>query len=312
MKIDPLNILLNSNIELNKNLYFISGNEKTLIEKITKTIILKYQKNRVFNLVRIDSIKNFVDEKSLFETKKIVLINSCNDLNQDVLNKIKDTSNVFIFVSENSQKIKKIKSFFINDKESCLVDCYELDKNSKIKILNSFIEKSKIKIAKDIYWFLIEKLDNKYMFLENSLNKISEIDQEDISLINIKKILVSNDTSKEKVFFNLLKKNKIIVETYREKITTLSEVNEFYYYCKFFCQLIIDCNNIEEFRKNIPIYLFKEKIFLINLYKQYNYKKKKLLLRLLSSTEKTLRTKSNLSLASGLRFLLGIKKITIS
>ena len=74
MKIDPLNILLNSNIELNKNLYFISGNEKTLIEKITKTIILKYQKNRVFNLVRIDSIKNFVDEKSLFETKKIVLI----------------------------------------------------------------------------------------------------------------------------------------------------------------------------------------------------------------------------------------------
>lgn len=312
MKIDPLNILLNSNIEINENLYFISGNEKTLIEKITKTIILKYQKNRVFNLVRIDSIKNFVDEKSLFETKKIVLINSCNDLNQDVLNKIKDTSNVFIFVSENSQKIKKIKSFFINDKESCLVDCYELDKNSKIKILNSFIEKSKIKIAKDIYWFLIEKLDNKYMFLENSLNKISEIDQEDISLINIKKILVSNDTSKEKVFFNLLKKNKIIVETYREKITTLSEVNEFYYYCKFFCQLIIDCNNIEEFRKNIPIYLFKEKIFLINLYKQYNYKKKKLLLRLLSSTEKTLRTKSNLSLASGLRFLLGIKKITIS
>ena len=312
MKIDPLNILLNKDVELNKNYYFISGNEKTLIEKITKTIILKYQKNGGYDLTRIDSIKNFVDEKSLFETKKIVLTNNCKDLDEDAINKTKETKNVFVFVGENSQKIKKIKSFFINDNDSYLIDCYELDKSSKIKILNNFIEKSKIKIEQNIYWFLIERLDNRYMFLENSLNKISEIDQKDISLINIKKILVSNDSGKEKVFFNLLKKNKIIVEIYREKITTLSDVNEFYYYCKFFCQLIIDCNNLEEFRKKIPIYLFKEKVFLINMYKQYNYKKKKLLLKLLSSTEKTLRTESNLSLASGLRFLLGIKRITIS
>ena len=312
MKIDPLNILLNKDVELNKNYYFISGNEKTLIEKITKTIILKYQKNGGYDLTRIDSIKNFVDEKSLFETKKIVLTNNCKDLDEDAINKTKETKNVFVFLGENSQKIKKIKSFFINDNDSYLIDCYELDKSSKIKILNNFIEKSKIKIEQNIYWFLIERLDNRYMFLENSLNKISEIDQKDISLINIKKILVSNESGKEKVFFNLLKKNKIIVEIYREKITTLSDVNEFYYYCKFFCQLIIDCNNLEEFRKKIPIYLFKEKVFLINMYKQYNYKKKKLLLKLLSSTEKTLRTESNLSLASGLRFLLGIKRITIS
>ena len=200
MKIDPLNILLNKDVELNKNYYFISGNEKTLIEKITKTIILKYQKNGGYDLTRIDSIKNFVDEKSLFETKKIVLTNNCKDLDGDAINKTKETKNVFVFVGENSQKIKKIKSFFINDNDSYLIDCYELDKNSKIKILNNFIEKSKIKIEQDVYWFLIERLDNRYMFLENSLNKISEIDQKDISLINIKKILVSNDSGKEKVF----------------------------------------------------------------------------------------------------------------
>ena len=83
MKIDPLNILLNKDVELNKNYYFISGNEKTLIEKITKTIILKYQKSGGYDLTRIDSIKNFVDEKSLFETKKIVLTNNCKDLDED-------------------------------------------------------------------------------------------------------------------------------------------------------------------------------------------------------------------------------------
>ena len=46
----------------------------------------------------------------------------------------------FIFVEENSQKIKKLKNIFNKDKDSYLIDCYELDKNSKIKILNEFFK----------------------------------------------------------------------------------------------------------------------------------------------------------------------------
>ena len=89
-------------------------------------------------------------------------------------------------------------------------------------------------------------------------------------------------------------------------------MNELYYYCKSFCQLIIDCGDLEEYSRKIPIYLFKEKSFLIDIYKKYNSKKKKALLRLLSSTEKILRKENGLSLISGLRFVLNIKKITIS
>ena len=59
------------------------------------------------------------------------------------------------------------------------------------------------------------------------------------------------------------------------KLLTNSDVNEFYYYCKFFCQLIIDCKNEDEYKKKIPIYLFKEKNFLIDIYRKYNFKKKK-------------------------------------
>ena len=44
---------------------------------------------------------------------------------------------VFLFLfKKNSQKIKKIKKLFNKDKDSYLIDCYELDKDSKIKILN--------------------------------------------------------------------------------------------------------------------------------------------------------------------------------
>ena len=45
MKIDPLNILLNENFKIDKKFYFISGNEKTLMEKIKSIIIEKYKKN---------------------------------------------------------------------------------------------------------------------------------------------------------------------------------------------------------------------------------------------------------------------------
>ena len=193
-----------------------------------------------------------------------------------------------------------------------LIDCYELDKNSKIKILNEFLKFSETKIGEDLYWALVEKLDDKYIFLENSLNKILELEQTDLTINNIKKILTLDDAGKEKVFFNLLKTNKKIVELYREKILNSSDVNDLYYSCRFFCNLIIESSNETEYSKKIPIYLYKEKGFLIDVYRRYNSKKKKMLLRLLSSTENLLRKNVDLSIVYGLRFLLNIKKITIS
>jgi len=159
---------------------------------------------------------------------------------------------------------------------------------------------------------LIDKLENKYAFFEKNLIKILDLDEKDLTVDKIKKILTIDESGKEKIFFNLLQKNKEIIALYRDKIVNNSDVNELYYYSKFFCQMIIDCNSEEEYKKKIPIYLFKEKNTLIDIYRKYNFKKKKMLLNLLSSTENVLRKESGLSLVFGLRFLLNIKRITIS
>tara|TARA_B100000575_G_C23119514_1_gene647656 strand:+ start:1126 stop:2064 length:939 start_codon:yes stop_codon:yes gene_type:complete len=311
MKIDPLSILLNKDFILNKKFYFISGNELSFIQHIKTVIIEKFQNNEEITLININTINDFIDEPGLFENKKIYLVENSKEVEAKSLNKLQNNDGVFIFVQENSPKIKRVKKIFEVDKHSYLIDCYDLDKNSKIKILNEFLRLFKINIDQDIYWFLIEKLDNKYVFLENSLNKIFKLDQKEITLSNIKKLLTIDESGKEKIFFNLLKKNKEIVGVYREKILTPSDVNDFYYYCKFLCYLIIDCKDVDEYRKKIPVYLFREKNFLIDIYKRYNSKKKKLLLNLLFSTERMLRKESDLSLVSGLRFLLNLKKITI-
>ena len=312
MKIDPVSILLDENFTIDKKAYFISGNEKTLIQKIKAKIVEKYQKKTGARITSIDTIKDFVEDIGLFENHKIFFGNCCKGIDEESLENIKKSNGVFIFVEENSPKIKKIKSLFNKDKDSYLIDCYELEKESKIKILKKFLSDKNLNISQDVYWLLVDKLDSKYGFFENSLRQIVELDEKKLTVDNVKKLLTITDSGKERVFFNLLKKNKEIVNLYRNKIVTNTDVNEFYYYVKFFCQLIIESENENEYQKKIPIYLFKEKHKLIDIFRKYNLEKKKLLIRLLSSTENILRKENNLSLVFGLRFFLNIKKITIS
>ena len=312
MKLDPLLILLNKNFVPDKKFFFVSGNEVTLMEKISSLILEKLKNERLINLSYIDSLGDYVNETSLFGEKKIYVVKNCKGIVEEKINELKNTDSVFIIVQENSQKIKIIKKLFFRDRDSYLIDCYDLDRASKISILNVFLKDSKIKIKEELFWFLVEKLDNKYIFFENSLKKILQLGQENISLLNIRKVLTIDDTGGEKLFLSLLKKNSEILELYREKIVNTSDVNDLYYYCKFFCQLIIECGNKEEYNKRIPIYLFKEKKFLIDIYNKYNDKKRKMLIDLLASTEKILRKETALSLVFGLRFLLSIKKITVS
>ncbi len=312
MRVNPLNIILNKAFSTDKKLYFISGNEMTFMEKIKLKIIESFQQKEKAQVKNIETISGFVDEISLFGGKNIFIVKNPKGINAAALNDLKDSESMFIFIQENSQKIKKVKNLFSLDKDSYLIDCYELDRESKIKILNEFLKINKLEISQEIYWFLVDKLDSKYILFENNLIKILELEDKLITLNNIKKILVVDESSKEKVFFNLLRKNKEIVELYREKIATNADVNELYYYSKFFCQLIIDCNDEDEYNKKIPVYLFRQKNYLIEIYRKYNSKKKKLLLKLLSSTEGSLRKEVGLSLVVGLRFLLNFKKITIS
>ena len=312
MRLEPLNIILNKNFKLDKKFYFISGNEVSLIEKVRSSIVKNYKSKDKVAIRNIDEIGDFTNETGFFENKKIILVKGYRGVSEESLKDLRASNDIFIFVQENSQKIKKIKNIFLKNDDSYLIDCYELDRSSKLKILNHFLDNKGYKLDEGLYWYLVEKLDNKYMFFESSLNKIFELDKSEINPPNIKKLLTVDDTGKEKVFFNLLKKNREIIEVYREKIITTSDVNDFYFYCKYFCQLIIESKNLDEYNKKIPVYLFREKNFLANVFKNYNSKKKKLLLKLLSSTEKTLREESSLSLIFGLRFFLNIKKITIS
>ena len=279
MRLEPLNVILDKDFKVEKKFYFISGNEPTLIHKIKSSIIEKYRKKERAELTTIEFINDFFDIGGLFHEKKIFFVNNCKGIEERSLDNFRSVDGIFIFVQENSQKIKKIKNIFLKDKDSLLIDCYELDKNSKIKILNESLKAKGLIIEKGLYWFVIEKLDSKFALIEDSLDKILKLNQKDFTLLNIRKLLTVDVSGKEKFFFFLLKKNKEIVGVYRERVFNASDVNDLYFSCRFFCQLIIDSKNEEDYTKKIPIYLFREKNYLIDIYRKYNSKKKNITIK---------------------------------
>tara|TARA_A100001011_G_scaffold99627_1_gene105036 strand:- start:29518 stop:30459 length:942 start_codon:yes stop_codon:yes gene_type:complete len=313
MKIDPIKLILDNNYKFEYKFYFISGNEITLMEKIKDLVISNYSQDDILNKEDLKDISFYKNETGLFETRKIYIIKDSKNLNEDNIDNITDNDDVFVFLIENSSKIKPIKNYFIKNKNFLLIDCYELTKENKINILNKIIQDYNINLTQELYWFILERLDNKYIFLEKELEKLRNIEQENLNIENIKKIISSNTTSGlDRFFFEVFNDNDKIINTYNYKVTNHKEVNEFYFYFKRFCNLIIDNYNESDFTKSIPIYLFREKNLLLDVFKRFNDKKRNSLLKLMLKTEKSIRLEGELSVVIGLRFLLNFKRLITS
>ena len=312
MKINPVDIILNKELKLDKNFYFISGNEITLMEKIKGLLIKSLTNKYSLTVENIKSISSVTSDISLFSKNKCYVVNDLRGLDEGSVENLSLKEDIFIFFQENNPKIKLIKKKFLERKDSFLIDCYELSKELKMKLINNFMSINDVKLDQEVFWKLLDKLDNKYMLLENELDKIKYFKKEKINLAMLNKIISREDTISEKIYFEILNENDVIINKYNLHITNNIEVNNLYFTFKYFSNMILDSNNMTDFEKNIPKYLFKEKSFLIKIYNKMNLNKKKMLLDLLFKTENIIRKNGNLSIVLGLRFILNYKKIITS
>jgi len=232
-------------------------------------------------------------------------------VNEGLINSF-DNDSVFLFHCENSPKINSVKRTFLVLKNSFVIDCYELNKDTKIKIVKDFLLHNNLEIEKDLFWHFVDMLDNKYMLLEKELEKIKEVGQENINYNTLIKTISKIDIVDDKIFFKLMDTNEDIISSYNSKITNQAEANKLYFTIKKFTDLIIDNEDEKDFEKNIPKYLFREKNTLVSIFQRFSFKKKKNLINLLFKTDIAMRKNASLSVVIGLRFLLNLKKIIIS
>ena len=312
MKIDPIDIILNPDYKFDKNIYFISGNEETLMLKMKDLIIKNFKDRNHTKIEKIKDITYYKNDYALFDVNKIIIINDTNKISEADLENLSKQKEVFIFYVENSPKIKKLKTVIAKHKGCGLIDCYSLSRELKIKILNYFLQKFNLELSKNIYWVLLDRLDDRFMFLENEIEKLSFLESNKIDGNFIEKVISKNSSKSERIFFELLNDNKKIVSAYNDRIRNQKDVNDLYYSFKQFCYLIIFNNTEGEFNNSVPKYLFREKGYLLGIFNRYNKRKKDLLIKLLVKTERALRLESELCMSVGLRFVLSFKKLTIS
>ena len=310
MKINPEEILLNPSYKVDNFPYFISGNEETLIKQIEEILINKFKKNGFVEKERIEKIENYNNSGNLFHNSKLFILTNITDMNKLKIENIINNGDMLIISSANTTKDKSIKKIFSTEKNYKLILCYKLDQELKIKILNYHLAQNNIVISKDIFWYLLESLDDRSIFFHNELNKICLKKNISYSFRDIKKIInKKTDPENEKLFFNILSKNSEIIDLYKSSINTISDFYLLFHNFKFYFNLIINNQTEQGVVENFPKYLFKRKKAFIIIYKKINSEKKNKLSNLFFKTESLVRKNNNLFESIGLRFLLNFKKI---
>ena len=123
-----------------KTVFFVSGNEDGLINKV-KNIILNKHKHNIYSETKILDLKtdNKIDlielthTQSLFNKSNILQIKNPNDSLIESLEKINCENNTIIINGVNIKNNSKIKKYFDSHKKFYSIVCYKLTKTFKKK-----------------------------------------------------------------------------------------------------------------------------------------------------------------------------------
>ena len=161
------------------NIVLFYGENLGLLNQFRETIkkTKKESKILIFDQDQITKISSLLFEelnnKSLFEEIKVIIINNCNDkileIIRESINIIKDNK-IYLFSSELEKK-SKIRTFFEKEKNLAIVPCYK-DNQITIRALISKELKNYIGLTPNIINYLSENVSLDRMKLINEINKI--------------------------------------------------------------------------------------------------------------------------------------------
>ena len=314
MKINSENILLNPPDYIKKiKVFLITGNEETLIDKISELLIstsknyLQSYKKFDNKNINKDSDELFID--SLFEKSKVIIHSNPKIIDLEFLDLIEKENLLLIIKDSKIKNTSKIKKYFESHPSYGSIACYKLSKDIKKKIIVKTFLDNNIKLNDESYWFILDFADEKYKIFEDQLQKIILFGKERPSLEEVK-LLISPNTNEGVggLFFLILLSSSIIIKESNNQIRSQSDAYFLLQKVKFYIDLLARANNLLEAKDIFPRYLFLEKEKFLTVFKKLNRHKISNILMLIKKTEFMLRKNSTLFLPIAQRFLLNIKK----
>jgi len=299
------------------------GENQGLKKEFKEKLKIQNTNQEILNLFQDEIIKNKnilvneVNNKSLFNEKKIIFINEVNDKILDIVDEIIENiqeERIFLF-SDILDKKSKLRNYFEKSQSCGIAACYQ---DNEITIRKIIMKKLKS------YQGLTNQVTN--LIIQNTgldRNKVNNEIDKIISCFKDKKIelekidlLLNIRTSDD---FNLLKDEALNgnkINTNRLLADTVFEVENNIYYLNSINQRINKLNEIENMKQknsNIeslisnlkPVVFWKDKPILIEQSKKWNKEK------LQSALKKTYNTEIEIKSNSSIRKDLLIKNLII-
>ena len=310
MKIRP-EILLNNNSDFFYNKILVTGSDESFINYMREHIIKFFKNKNYFIDLSGNYNRNLAGD--LFSNKKVLFVlKEYSSKKEGSENTSLDNQSVLI-ASPNGKKINTVKNNFSNSKNSLVIDCYPLNRKGKELTLRQYIDKNNIDLSNDIFWYIIENFDNQYVLFIQQLKTLNllggRIDSVDIIE---KAVFIDNKIDLSKIFFNILRSNKYLINVFNKNIYSQTDFYIFLNSLKSYLEIISSSNSKEGVLLKFPRYLFAERDVFVQIYTQLNKKKIFEIYKNISRVESLVRKNSSLYSVIGLRFLLNTKKIITS
>ena len=183
-----------------------------LLLNVNKENIFKYDENSILN--DHNNLFDRILNKSLFEEKKIIIIQKSTDKILKVINdifdiKLKDIT--IIIVANILERKSKLRSLFEKSKNSICLAFYEDNNESLSIITRDFLKEKKIYVSQQEINLIVNKCNGDRGILKNELNKIYlfSMNKKKIGSENLVKLinLIENYSISE-LINNCLAKNK--------------------------------------------------------------------------------------------------------
>ena len=306
MKISPESFIENEESCLKHKSIFISGNDENYIYSLLNILVSSFTKNGYVKK-NLNEGNDVLPDLFGASNKHVFICNKY--LGNKEVEEIEIGEDVFIFYEKTSPKNRSIKQFFSNSKKRVLLECYELDQNKKKIILNSFIKKHSLSVESNVYWVLLDLLDNRFSLLNKELEKVLLLNNIN-DLSELTSALSPEKTAEaNKFYFKINLSKETIVPFLNSSINSLSDFYSYFSYFKAYSLLMLTSKNVQELDNKIPKYLFREKEGLLSLFRRLNKNKKTLLSSLIQKAERLVRKNPGLYKTLFFRFVLNYKKI---
>ena len=220
-------------IDINKNniILFYGQNEGGKKEEIFKILTLNKDKS-LFSydekdiLENVEIFYNNIYSGSLFENKKIILINRASEKITKIIEEILEKNVPELYVLINTgilEKKSKLRSIFEKDKKLVCVPFYPDNNQTLLKFAYNFLNDKKISISPSNINFIVGKCSGDREALTNELQKIEYFSKNGKKINNeiISKLInLSENHSVSELIDNCLAQNK-------KKIITILNENNF-------------------------------------------------------------------------------------